>query len=145
MILRRQFLMASVLGITSLLLVQPSNSQIILSDDFERTNGSFGEDGPPPTPSVTSWGSFNNSLGGTVSPTSYIVTQTAGNNIQSVGLDNSGDYDSNGSINGFDFLKWQQDFGTMPPNPGEGADGNFSGTVDSPDVPVWNRNYGGPF
>lgn len=121
------------------------DAQVLLSDDFERKSGSFGQDGPPPVPSLTDWGSFNNALGGTVTPTSYLITQAANNNIQSVGLDDSGDYDDNGSINSLDFLKWQRDLGVIPTNPGEGADGNFSGTVDGGDLPVWSRNYGGPF
>lgn len=121
-------------------------AQVLLSDTFERTAGSFGDpDAFPPEVSNSDWGSFNNGLGGTVSSAPYIVTQSDNNNIQSVGLDESGDYDNDGDIDGSDYLLWQRKFGTMPPNPGEGADGNFSGTVDSGDLPVWQRNNGGPF
>ena len=126
-------------------LVATAYSQVLLSDTFERTTGTFGMDGPPPVPSTTDWGSFNNGLGGSVASVPYIVTQADTNNIQSVGLDQSGDYDGSNNIDNADFFRWQRELGTMPANPGEGADGNFSGTVGPADLDVWRRNFGGPF
>lgn len=135
-----------LLLLATALLPATATAQVLLSDSFERSTGSFGDpDSFPPEVSLTDWGAFDNALGGTVSSVPYIVTQSGNNNIQSVGLDASGDFNTDDDIDGSDFLTWQREFGTMPANPGEGADGNFSGTVGPGDLPVWRRNYGGPF
>lgn len=122
-----------------------ADAQVLFSDTFQRTTGAFGDLGPPPIPAVSDFGSFNNALGGTVSPTAYLTTSPEGNNnIQSVGLDDRADYNNSGMIGGADFLQWQRENGTMPTNPGEGADGTGNGLVGRADLVLWQENYGGP-
>jgi hypothetical protein len=48
-----------------------------------------------------------------------------------------GDYDSDGDVDGNDFLVWQRQLG----GPGS-ADGNDNGTVDAPDLTIWRNNFG---
>ncbi|MAT71603.1 MAG: hypothetical protein CMJ58_19010 [Planctomycetaceae bacterium] len=54
----------------------------------------------------------------------------------------TGDFNNDGSVTGFDFLAWQRGFGT-----GSGAtladgDGNGDGDVDGDDLAVWQTQYG---
>ncbi len=138
----------ATLVISASWLTDAAFGQVLLSDSFERTTGGFGDPGPPPTPADSDWGMFDNALGGTTTPTTYITTDPPNNLIQSVGLDESGDYDRDGDIDVADVMLWQREFGStiMPPGEnGDGADGNFDGTVDGGDLPVWRRNFGGPF
>jgi hypothetical protein len=48
-----------------------------------------------------------------------------------------GDYDSDGDVDGNDFITWQQQVG----GPGS-ADGSGNGVVDGPDLAIWRNNYG---
>jgi hypothetical protein len=48
-----------------------------------------------------------------------------------------GDYDSDGDVDGNDFLTWQRQVG----GPGS-ADGNDNGVVDGPDLTIWRNNFG---
>ncbi|MEQ8836610.1 MAG: hypothetical protein RID07_07380, partial [Lacipirellulaceae bacterium] len=122
-----------------------ADAQVLFSDSFGRTTGAFGDLGPPPIPAVSDFGSFDNALGGTVLPTAYLTTDPAGNNnIQSVGLDNRADYNNSGTIGGLDLLQWQRENGTMPAEPGDGADGTGNGRVGQADLVLWQENYSGP-
>ncbi len=56
----------------------------------------------------------------------------------------TGDYDRNGRVDGNDFLLWQVQLGTTPPQPGGGADGDGLGTVDHADLGVWAAHFGEP-
>ena len=54
-----------------------------------------------------------------------------------------GDFDSNGTINGFDFLAWQRGFGSSSPLAGKGdGDADFDGDVDADDLTLWQDAYG---
>ncbi len=144
---RRHFAGLLIAGLTlaSVAAICPSaQAQILFSDSFERTTGAFGDLEPPPIPAVSDFGAFDNALGGTVSPTTYLTTEPPNNNIQSVGLDDRADYDDSGTIAGADFLQWQRENGTMPANPGEGADGTGNGRVGRADLVLWQENYRGP-
>jgi hypothetical protein len=48
-----------------------------------------------------------------------------------------GDYDSDGDVDGNDFLTWQRQVG----GPGS-ADGSGNGVVDGPDLTIWRNNFG---
>jgi hypothetical protein len=52
-----------------------------------------------------------------------------------------GDYNSDRSVNGQDFLVWQRALGG-PVSPGSGADGNGNGTADGADLGVVTGNFG---
>jgi hypothetical protein len=49
-----------------------------------------------------------------------------------------GDYNSDGAVNGRDFLVWQRSFGTTLGD----ADGDGNGIVDNGDLEVWSTGYG---
>ncbi|WP_428304316.1 hypothetical protein [Lacipirellula sp.] len=53
-----------------------------------------------------------------------------------------GDYDSNGVVNGADFLLWQRQFGQSASPAGSGADGSANGVVDAADLTVWKTHFG---
>jgi hypothetical protein len=53
-----------------------------------------------------------------------------------------GDYNNNGFTDGADFLIWQRTLGQEVLNPGDGADGDESGTVDGGDLTYWEDRYG---
>jgi hypothetical protein len=48
------------------------------------------------------------------------------------------DFDSNGIVDGADFLVWQRQFNTAGP----GADGNSDGLVDDADLSIWRATFG---
>jgi len=50
-----------------------------------------------------------------------------------------GDFDYDGDVDGADFLKWQQTFGSTIDLM---ADGNLDGIVNGPDLEIWENNYG---
>ncbi len=54
-----------------------------------------------------------------------------------------GDYDSDGDVDGADFLRWQREFGLMVDPQGSGADGDGSGQIDAGDLTIWQQHYGG--
>jgi hypothetical protein len=54
-----------------------------------------------------------------------------------------GDYDSDGDVDGADFLRWQREFGRIVVPQGRGADGDGSGQVDAEDLAIWQQHYGG--
>lgn len=78
------------------------------------------------------------------------VISSTNNGTQAVGVEfvnknaaplpAAGDYDQDEDVDGADFLQWQLSFGTTSTNflP---ADGNFTGTVESGDLTVWQANY----
>lgn len=51
----------------------------------------------------------------------------------------AGDYDSDGAVDGNDYLKWKADYGKWVAK-GGGADGNGDGVVDAVDYTVWRNN-----
>lgn len=56
----------------------------------------------------------------------------------------NGDFNGDGRIDGFDFLKWQRDLGQDISTAGTGADVNGNGTVDRGDLRVWELTSGYP-
>jgi endoglucanase len=52
-----------------------------------------------------------------------------------------GDYNSDGAVNGRDFLVWQRSYGSSVA-PGTNADGNNDGVVDAADRQIWSQSYG---
>lgn len=54
----------------------------------------------------------------------------------------AGDYDSDGTVGGADFLAWQRSFGQTAEPIGSGADGNLDGETDGDDLAVWTENFG---
>lgn len=53
-----------------------------------------------------------------------------------------GDYNSDGLVNGADYVKWRNDFGKFVAQ-GGGADGNRNGIVDQNDYAFWRSALGG--
>lgn len=53
-----------------------------------------------------------------------------------------GDYDTDGDVDGRDFLTWQRTFGAPASPAGSGADGNSNGVIDGGDFAVWKTNFG---
>jgi pimeloyl-ACP methyl ester carboxylesterase len=51
-----------------------------------------------------------------------------------------GDYDNDLNVDGADFLRWQRSFGEAGEN--LPADGNFTETIDSGDLRIWQHNVG---
>ncbi len=56
---------------------------------------------------------------------------------------NSADFDTDGDIDGFDFLTWQRGFGTPIATPADG-DANNDNNVDAADLGIWESQFGGP-
>lgn len=54
---------------------------------------------------------------------------------------NAGDYNSDGRVDGNDFLAWQRTFGNSVAQ-GTGADGSGNGIIDASDLTVWKNNFG---
>ena len=54
----------------------------------------------------------------------------------------TGDFDGDGDTDGADFLRWQQDAGSIGVT--EPADGNLDGVVDEEDLQIWKNNFGQP-
>ncbi len=52
------------------------------------------------------------------------------------------DFDSNGDIDGRDFLAWQRGFGTTVGALQEQGDANGDGAVDTTDLEFWSDQYG---
>ena len=65
--------------------------------------------------------------------------------LQNVPSTNSADFDTDGDIDGADFLAWQRGFGTIAPN-ATAADGDANGdqAVDAADLVVWEDQFGQP-
>jgi hypothetical protein len=53
------------------------------------------------------------------------------------------DYNRNSATDTADFVLWRDTTGQAVTNPGEGADGDLSGTVDDADNALWRANFGG--
>ncbi len=51
-----------------------------------------------------------------------------------------GDYTGDGLVNGSDYTKWRQDFGSSALPAGSSADGNQNGIVDAADYVVWREH-----
>lgn len=54
----------------------------------------------------------------------------------------AGDYNSDGTVDGADFLAWQRRFGQTAEPVGSAADGNLDGETDGEDLAVWTENFG---
>ena len=76
-------------------------------------------------------GAFNDLAGNSSTPHNYQFSVLAG------------DADSNGDVNGLDFLAWQAGFGTLSPD-GRTSLGDFDHDldVDGSDLTYWTNNYG---
>jgi hypothetical protein len=59
------------------------------------------------------------------------------NNLAVTNATETGDFDSNGVVDGEDFLIWQRQFGTSGPD----ADGNSDGFVDGMDLGIWKMKF----
>jgi len=53
----------------------------------------------------------------------------------------SADFDSNGNVDGADFLTWQRGFGTAPVTNSDG-DANIDGAVNTTDLLLWSEEFG---
>jgi hypothetical protein len=53
-----------------------------------------------------------------------------------------GDYDGDHTVNGIDFLAWQQNFGQAVDPHGSGTDGDGDGVVGRGDLWAWSDNFG---
>jgi hypothetical protein len=51
----------------------------------------------------------------------------------------AGDFDTDGDVDGRDFLAWQRSYGTQGISP---ADGSLNGIVDAADLALWKESYG---
>lgn len=54
----------------------------------------------------------------------------------------SGDYNGDGTVNAADYTIWRDTLGQSVANPGDGADGDLSSTIDSPDYDHWKARFG---
>jgi len=54
----------------------------------------------------------------------------------------SADFDGDGDVDGYDFLRWQQGLGTSPAALHEDGDADVNGIVDGADELVWELQYG---
>jgi len=54
----------------------------------------------------------------------------------------TGDFDDDGAVSGFDFLAWQLGFGTSGGATLGQGDGNSDGNVDGADLAIWETQYG---
>lgn len=66
------------------------------------------------------------------------------NPLIAVEPDPSADFDSDGDVDGQDFLVWQRGFGLNAQTDNTLGDANFDGTVDGDDLAVWQDQYGMP-
>lgn len=62
--------------------------------------------------------------------------------IEFASVGTSGDFDSDGDVDGADFLVWQRTLGSNVSPLGSGADGNANGVVDAGDLAVWKNGFG---
>lgn len=56
----------------------------------------------------------------------------------------AGDYNSDGRVDGADFLAWQRGFGGVATPAGSGADGDSDGTIGAGDLDVWEGSFSAP-
>lgn len=61
--------------------------------------------------------------------------------IEFASVGNRGDFDSDGDVDGADFLVWQRTLGATVSPLGSGADGNANGVVDAGDVTIWKSGF----
>jgi hypothetical protein len=54
----------------------------------------------------------------------------------------AGDFNSDGGVDGADFLRWQRDLGTRPLAPGGGADGDGDDLIGGGDLDTWKAALG---
>lgn len=54
----------------------------------------------------------------------------------------TGDYNGNEVVDAADYTIWRDTLGQMVDNPGDGADGDASGTIDAPDYTHWKDHFG---
>ncbi len=63
--------------------------------------------------------------------------------FESQTLASSADFDTDGDVDGSDFLAWQRGFGTASPTFADG-DADFDADVDGDDLVVWSNQFGQP-
>jgi hypothetical protein len=61
--------------------------------------------------------------------------------IEFASVGNGGDFDSDGDVDGADFLVWQRTLGSNVSSLGSGADGNANGVVDAGDLVIWKNGF----
>lgn len=61
--------------------------------------------------------------------------------IELATVGSSGDFDSDGDVDGADFLVWQRTLGSNVSPLGSGADGDVNGVVDAGDLTVWKNGF----
>ena len=55
----------------------------------------------------------------------------------------AGDFDSDGDVDGNDFLLWQQGYGLLEGASPSDGDANADDAVDAQDLVAWQNDYGG--
>jgi hypothetical protein len=61
---------------------------------------------------------------------------------RTAGSDPAADFDTDGDVDGTDFLRWQRGFGTMGGASKAQGDANVDGNVDAQDLAIWQTGYG---
>ncbi|QDS98238.1 PEP-CTERM sorting domain-containing protein [Adhaeretor mobilis] len=64
--------------------------------------------------------------------------------IELVGTAADADFDGSGTVDGNDFLTWQDNFGLAGQTDNSNGDADGSGTVDGLDLDAWGAQYGSP-
>jgi hypothetical protein len=61
---------------------------------------------------------------------------------RTAGSDPAANFDTDGDVDGADFLRWQRSFGTMGGALKAQGDANVDGNVDAQDLAIWQTEYG---
>ena len=72
-------------------------------------------------------------------------TGSAGNDVVLslvAGAASTADFNSDGTVDGSDFLAWQRGFGTTTGGTRAGGDANGDGAINADDLTIWKNQYG---